>query len=226
MQRSGALKTARKPRRPGRPKADVADLRERVLDAAMACFAKRGIAATPLRAIAQSAQVTPALLHYYFGSKPSLVEALLTERLMPVVGEMRAQLQHAEDDHAALIASFVNTVFALIERHPWFPALWAREVLSDGGALRELIVTRIAPQVPLQFERRFRGAQQRGELNPDLDSRLLVVSLIGLTLFLAASAPIWRRVFQADDIDIDALRRHTLALLDRGISNNSSEQPS
>jgi len=59
--------------------------------------------------------------------------------------------------------------------------------------------------------------QRKGELNPDLDSRLLVVSLIGLTLFLAASAPIWRRVFLADDIDIDTLRRHTLALLDRGI---------
>jgi AcrR family transcriptional regulator len=220
MLRRTPVKNARKPRRPGRPKADVADLRERVLDAAMACFAKHGIGATPLRAIAQAAQVTPALLHYYFGSKPSLVEALVAERLMPVVGEMRAQLQHAEDDDAALIAGFVNTLFALIERHPWFPALWAREVLSDGGALREVIVTRIAPQIPLQFERRFRGAQQRGELNPDLDSRLLVVSLVGLTLFLAASAPIWRRVFQADDIDNDTLRRHTLALLDRGVSNN------
>lgn len=210
-------KATRKPRRPGRPRAAGADLRERVLDAAIACFARHGIAATPLRAIAQAAQVTPALLHYYFGSKPLLVEALIAERLMPVVAEMRGKLHSAEDDSTDLVAGFVNTVFGLIERHPWFPALWAREVLSDGGALRELIVTRIAPQVPQQFEQRFRAAQQRGELNPDLDSRLLVVSLIGLTLFLAASAPIWRRVFQADDIDTDALRRHTLALLDRGI---------
>jgi len=210
-------KSSRKPRRPGRPRAAGADLRERVLDAALACFARDGIAATPLRAIAQAAQVTPALLHYYFGSKPPLIEAVIAERLLPVIGEMRGQLQHAEDDHAALIAGFVNTAFELIARHPWFPPLWAREVLSDGGALRELIVTRIAPQIPKQFEQRFRAAQQRGELNPDLDSRLLVVSLIGLTLFAAASAPIWRRVFQADDIDTEMLRRLTLALLDRGI---------
>jgi AcrR family transcriptional regulator len=212
-------KPARKPRRPGRPRADTADLRERVLDAALTCFAADGIAATPLRAIAQAAQVTPALLHYYFGGKPDLVEAMISERLMPVVAEMRGQLQNADSDSADLVAGFVNAVFGLIERHPWFPPLWAREVLSDGGALRELIVTRVAPDVPKQFEQRFREAQRCGELNPELDSRLLVVSLIGLTLFLAASAPIWRRIFRADDIDTDALRRHTLALLDRGIGN-------
>jgi HlyD family secretion protein len=40
------------------------------------------------------------------------------------------------------------------------------------------------------------------------------VSLIGLTLFTAASAPIWRGMFRADDIDNESLRVHTLALLD------------
>ena len=54
-----------------------------------------------------------------------------------------------------------------------------------------------------------RRRRQRGELNPDLDPRLLVVSLVGLTLFPAAGAPIWRRMFDADDIDADALRDHT-----------------
>ena len=213
-----ARRTTRKPRRPGRPRAATADLRERVLDAALTCFARLGIAATPLRAIAHEAQVTPALLHYYFGSKPLLIEALVAERLMPVVGELRVQLLHGETDSTALIAGFVNTVFAVIERLPWFPPLWAREVLSEGGALRELIISRVAPQLPKALEQHFRNAQRSGELNPELDSRLLVVSLVGLTLFLAASAPIWRRIFDADDIDIDSLRRHTLALLDRGIA--------
>lgn len=216
-----AVRTARskprRPRRPGRPRASGGDPRGLLLDAALARFAADGIAATTLRGVAEAAQVTPALLHYYFGNKAQLVEALVSERLMPVVAEMRAQLRREDADSADLVAGFVNTVFALIERHPWFPPLWAREVLSEGGSLRELLVTRIAPDVPRQFERRFRAAQDNGNLNPDLDSRLLVVSLIGLTLFLAASAPIWRRIFSADDVDIDTLRRHTLALLDRGI---------
>ena len=211
----------RKPRRPGRPLAG-ADLRGRVLDAAITCFTEQGIAVSTLRAVAKAAGVTPALLHYYFGDKPKLVEAVIAERLMPVVAEMRELLARRVGDGVDLTAGFVNTVFELIERHAWFPQLWVREVLCEGGALRELIVTRVAPQIPQQLEQHFRGAQARGELNPDLDSRLLVISLLGLTLFLSASAPIWRRIFKADDIDTDLLRRHTLALLDRGIDGARS----
>jgi hypothetical protein len=44
-----------------------------------------------------------------------------------------------------------------------------------------------------------------------------MVSLIGLTMFPMASAPIWRQLFGADDIDFNDLRRHTLVLLDRGL---------
>ena len=61
------------------------------------------------------------------------------------------------------------------------------------------------------------AAQREGRLNPGLDPRLLVVSLVGLTLFPAAGAPIWRQLFDAQDLDADALSRHTIALLQGGI---------
>ena len=44
-----------------------------------------------------------------------------------------------------------------------------------------------------------------------------MVSLVGLTLFPAAGAPIWRQMFDAGDLDADAMRDHTIALLDRGV---------
>ena len=58
---------------------------------------------------------------------------------------------------------------------------------------------------------------QFGELNPALDPRLLMVSLVGLTLFPAAGAPIWRQIFDAGELGVDDLRGHALALLDRGL---------
>ena len=212
-------KTRRKPaaRKAGRPRGDSPDLRPRLLDAAIACFVRTGIAATSLRAIATEAGVTPALLHYYFGSKEQLVDALVEERILPVVGEMREVMVRSGDDVAALVAGFVGKMGELIGRHPWWPPLWVREVLCEGGMLRELLVTRIATTLPQQMTQRFAAAQARGELNPGLDPRLLFVSLIGLTLFPAAGAPIWRRIFDADDLDGDAQRLHTIALLDRGL---------
>ena len=216
-------------RAPGRPvagrSAGSGDLRGELLDAAIACFVRQGIAATSLRQIARQAGVTPALLHYYFGDKAQLQAALVEEKLMPVLAGLREPLAEAGDDIAALVAGFVAGIGRIAVAHPWLPPLWVREVLCEGGALREVLFDRIGPAVPRMMAQRFAAAQARGEINPDLDPRLLMVSLVGLTLFPVAGAPIWRRLFAADEaalgpvqaLDFDALRRHTLALLDRGL---------
>ncbi|MGN9775683.1 TetR/AcrR family transcriptional regulator [Micromonospora sp. H33] len=54
-------------RRPGNP-----DTREAILVAARAAFAERGFDAASIRSIAAAAQVDPALVHHYFGSKDQL----------------------------------------------------------------------------------------------------------------------------------------------------------
>jgi TetR/AcrR family transcriptional regulator len=217
MARTAASRKSVRPRRPaGRPRGDAPDLRGRVLDAALHRFAAEGIAATSLRAIAVEAGVNPALLHYYFGDKVRLQRAVVEERLMPALAGVREAVQQASDV-AGLVAAFVRGIGDTVARHPWFPALWVREVLCEGGALRDVLFDHVAPQLPQLMAQRFAQAQRDGELNPDLDPRLVVVSLVGLTLFPAASAPIWRRLFAADDIDADTLRDHAVALLDRGL---------
>ena len=205
------------PRRPGRPRADEANQRERLLDAAVVCFAGDGIAATSLRTIALKAGVTPALVHYYFGSKEQLVEAFIAERMTPVAAALRESLLAAGPDPRALMAAFVRGMHDLVARFPWWPALWVREVLNEKGALRDVLLKQIAPQVAQLVAGALADAQKRGELAADLDPRLTMVSLMGLTMMPLAAEHIWRRVFAADDIDRDVLLRHTLALLDHGL---------
>ncbi|MCY1437424.1 HTH-type transcriptional regulator BetI [compost metagenome] len=204
-------------RAPGRPLADAGDLRQRLLDAAVDSFAHRGIHATSLRAIAQQCEVTPALVNYYFGNKERLVDAVVEERLLPLMQGMGERLQQAGDDPHQLVAAFVRGMSANIRQNPWLPPLWVREILCEGGVLRDLLPTRFAPMVPQLLARRFAEAQGRGALNPDVDPRLLVVSLIGLTLLPYASAPLWRNIFNAPEIDDEALIRHTLTLLAQGL---------
>ncbi|ROU07299.1 TetR/AcrR family transcriptional regulator [Lysobacter enzymogenes] len=213
-------KTEAPKRAPGRPAAtDSPDLRERLLDAAIACYARQGIAATSLRAIAAEAGVNPALLHYYFGDKEQLQEAVSTERLFPLIVGLREGLADGGDDVFDLVGRFVANMGRIVETHPWLPSLWVREVLCEGGALRQtLLYDKIGPLLPRMLAARFAEAQAQGRINADLDPRLLMVSLIGLTLFPAASAPIWRHLFGAEDLDPAAQRRHALALLDRGLT--------
>lgn len=217
-------KTKRRERRgPGRPRGETPQQRERLLDAALACYAGSGIGATSLRSIAAEADVTPALVHYYFGSKEQLLDTVVAERFMPVVASLRADLDAAGADARAAAATFVRAIHSAVERHPWLPSLWVREILMEGGALRSVLLESVSPQVPRVLAGRFAGALSGGRLNADLDPRLLVVSLIGLTLFPLAAAPIWRRMFDADDIDGNALLEHTLALVDRGIGETHED---
>ena len=204
-------------RAPGRPLADAPDQRAAALDAALACFVRQGIAATSLRDIAREAGVTPALLHYYFGDRQQLLAAVVAERVMPAFLSVREGLAQAGDDVGEIVAAFVCGVTDAIARHPWWPQLWVREVLCEGGALRDLLVQRIAPDIARLLAGRFAAAQAAGRLNADLDPRLLLPTLVGLTMFPAAGAPIWRQVFDADDLGLDDVRGHALALLDRGL---------
>lgn len=207
------------PRAPGRPAGETILQRECLLDAALSAFSHKGIATSSLRAIASAAGVTPALVNYYFGNKEKLLAAVVEERLLPLLTELGKNLRQAGDEPIELVRGFIQGMRAIVEKHPWLPPLWVREVLCEGGGLRNVLINRIAPLVPQMLAARFAAAQRRGELNPDIDPRLLVVSLIGLTLFPYAAAPIWRGLFAAPELDDEALARHTMALLERGLEN-------
>ncbi|HET6724885.1 MAG TPA: TetR/AcrR family transcriptional regulator [Gammaproteobacteria bacterium] len=206
-------------RRRGRPAAKASiDQRERLLDAAISLFAARGIAATPLNAIAKMARVTPALLHYYFGNRAKLVEAVVEERLMPVVGPVMAAARTIDDaDPRSSLTRLAKNFIGAIAAAPWLPPLWVREILCEGGLLREQLLTRIAPDVANRIRTLVQRGQESGQINPDLDPRLVMISLIGLTVFALAAEPIWRRLPDSADIDMDALTEHVVALLQHGL---------
>ena len=52
------------------------DTRERLLDAAEHLFAHHGIGSTSLRSITAEAETNLASVHYHFGSKEALIEAV------------------------------------------------------------------------------------------------------------------------------------------------------
>lgn len=179
---------------------------------------RRGIAATTLRDIAKEAGITPALLHYYFDDAAGLREAVIAEHLMPVFAQVRETLSaHAQAPLRQLLHAFVDRICAIIQQRPWLPPLWIREVVSEGGSLRELLISKGIPDLANFMRLRFEQEQSAGRLSTALDPRLLMVSLIGLTLFPAAGTPIWRQLFNSDDLDIDDIRQHALALIERGL---------
>src|ERR687898_476376 len=62
------------------PKADQ-ETRERILDAAHTVFLRRGTANSRTQEIAAEAGVNKALVHYYFGTKAALADAIFERAL-------------------------------------------------------------------------------------------------------------------------------------------------
>jgi AcrR family transcriptional regulator len=71
--------------------------REKLLDCAERLFVEHGVEGTSLRSINAEAGLSAAALHYHFGSKQALVEALL-ERQMPLLMGRRRELLDALDE--------------------------------------------------------------------------------------------------------------------------------
>ncbi len=117
----------------------------RIRDAALACFAEAGVAATTVRRVAERAGVSPALVIHHFGSKAALrkacdayVAAFVRERK---TAAMRAgpgldplALLRPEDDRVPLLAYLARV---LAEGSPEVDALVDELVADAEGYLAE-----------------------------------------------------------------------------------------
>jgi AcrR family transcriptional regulator len=119
--RNGVAAPARKrePARsgPGRPEGE-SNLREKILDGAERTFADLGYAGTTLRLVADAANVTQALISYYFGSKHGLFEAAFLRRGVPISDQRLENLEKLQASGKRvhlreLVQAFLSPVLAL-----------------------------------------------------------------------------------------------------------------
>lgn len=212
-----AKSTVAKPRG-RRPSVDDFDLRDHMLDVAMQLFAERGIAATTVAQIAAAAGVTSAMVHYYFTNREQLLDAIVEERLAQVIAFVwRPTAPQIENDPFALVAELVDRFFDVTLRMPWLPSIWLREIVHEGGLLRERMIRRIPLEHVGRFAERIRAAQQAGTLNPALEPAFLFHSIIALVMLPLATAKLWQSARGLPPVDRDVLHRHVRALLGSGL---------
>ncbi|MEM7710683.1 MAG: TetR/AcrR family transcriptional regulator [Pseudomonadota bacterium] len=94
-----------------------ADAKAAILDAAEAAFSEAGFAGAGMKAIALQAGVAQGLLHYHFGNKDGLYEAVIERRALLITGAREALLD--EIDMAA--SDTVPRIFEAFFRPPFGP---------------------------------------------------------------------------------------------------------
>lgn len=173
-----------KERRPGRPRGGAinAEQREHLLTIALTLFAEKGIAETSLNAIARKAEVSAAMLTYYFQSRESLLDTIIAERFLPLRHDIAAIFdQHADDPRTALTL-ILEKMIETAEKHVWFAPLWMQEMASGESVFRQRLKAKHGDNERQKAVAIIQKWQQEGKLNADLEPALLMSSLISLIL--------------------------------------------
>lgn len=209
-------KKRHKARTPGRPSGDT-KIRNRLLETALREFSKHGFRGVSVTTIAKESGATAAMIHYYFGNKQGLYEAVLQHALGPILARLeavRADPPEGEDP----LPRFIRGYMRLLAENPAVPSLIVRDVLSPGGQMRETFLKGFASRGGSGVRDLVKRAQSLGRLRADLDPDLAALSLLSMAVFPFIGRPVAGQVldYSLEPDRIDELAEHTLRLFYQG----------
>lgn len=181
--------------------AHIEARRQQILDAARACFSRKGFHQTTMHDICQEAELSPGAVYRYFPSKEDIIATICSEAdqrnrsLIKAIEERGSTLQVLEE--------LADTFFSLLDN------IAARESMCVDIELWSESLSN--PRIGAVMQRGFenvceplaeivRRAQARGEINPSLDAdataQVLLSFFEGLVLqkALDSSIDVWKYV--------------------------------
>lgn len=186
-------------RGPGRPRRDAGQppTAERVLVAATALFAERGVDGVGMREIADRVGIDVSSVHHHFPTKSGLYEACF-ERVFgaesraldaAVTGLREAGASGPREAVLDALHALVDRFVGFLEDHPETTFLWLRRWLAPGSSAP--LDQAYAQPIYAQVEQALRAAGARGLLDeptPHVTVRSLVWATHGHVTALAALA--------------------------------------
>ena len=172
------------------PKVTEAHLearRQQILDAARACFSRNGFHQTTMQDICRQAELSPGAVYRYFDSKEAIIEATCEEGQRQAAAAFEAA--SGQGDTLKVFGELVDVFYGRMDEAETDDSarmsvqLWG-EALRNPGIDQVMrghwhgILARIKDIIS--------NAQERGEINPDLDAsavaRVLMATYDGLVV--------------------------------------------
>lgn len=182
--------------------------RQRILDAALACFDRTGLHRTTVHDIIAEAGLSTGTIYLYFDGKEAIIEAIAAERHARERALLRTAID--SDDPRASLRTFLDEYFAWltdpdeqrrrrVNVHVWAEAL-------NNPRVHDVIVDGLGPRA--DAARAIRRAQRRGTLPKHVDADAFTRTVLALIQGLVLQQA-WE-----PDLDVTRYKRTALALLD------------
>jgi TetR/AcrR family transcriptional regulator len=195
----------------GPKKAGQAQTAQRILAAAERIFAERGLTGARTEHIAAAAKANKAMLYYYFGSKEQLYRAVL-EHLLEELREAVEAVPQAGGTAQERLLGAVSAYFDFLATHPNYPPLVQRELMRRGPQLGWVVRDYFRP-VHRRLARTIAEGIAGGEFR-QVDAESTVYSIIGMTAFYFAGAPVLSLLTGRDLLQPKAVAARKRAVMD------------
>jgi AcrR family transcriptional regulator len=213
-----------KQRGPGRPAGTHSgEGRDAILAATRELLAERGLPRVTLREVAERADVQPALVNYYFGSK----RGLLREVVRGVAARVRERIA-AEGlrpgDPEERMRHMLRAVASAFAEQPYAPRLLFEQVLfADDESLDEFAKAYALPNLAV-ITQLLQDGRREGVLR-EVDVSFLAPQVIGMLFFFFLSAPLQSRLFEHSEIDAERAARYADSAADLVLHGLALREP-
>src|ERR1700686_4316959 len=169
----------------------------RIVATAEEIFAEQGLAGARMDEIARAAKVNKALLYYYFRSKEELYRFVLETLLSQLRAGVGAKGAGPVSPSKRL-AGVIDNFFDFVQRHPNYPRLVQRVMMSRGSNL-EWIVSEFYRPLHGRLVDLIEEGISTGEFRR-VDTRNTALTVVSIMVFYFAAAPVLSRILGHDPL--------------------------
>lgn len=188
--------------------------RHQILEAAMACFARKGFHSTTMEDIGQEAGLSPGVAYRYFTSKEDIILATIQQSVER--SRRFYETEAEEEDTPSVLEQIIDNELQRLEepgRDIYYKVrvqLWAEAIQNEKVADNARLLRREGLE---QFSTIIQKGQERGQINSNLDAK-------SISLAIAAIHDGFILHWLADpDVDIWQYRTVLMAMV-RGLFNH------
>lgn len=191
------------------------DIKQRILLAAKARFARQGFDGTTVRQICEDAGVNGALISYYFGGKENLFYTLF-ENFFPIASY--SELDSVTNDPVEGIKLITREVTAFRMREPLMTVIIQQEILVNSPRL-----SRIREYASPPWRKLKEWIEQGKEAGifrcRSIDNAFM--SVLGALLYYRNSSEYWEPLLTHDSGDIEQLTEELTGFILGGLQGNA-----
>jgi AcrR family transcriptional regulator len=166
----------------------------RIVATAEQIFAEQGLAGARMDEIARAAKVNKALLYYYFRSKEELYRFVL----QTLLSQLRRRVDPPDASPRERLTAMIDHFFDFVQRHPNYPRLVQRVMMSRGPNMEWIVSQFYRPQHG-RLVRLIEEGISTGEFRR-VDARNAALTVVSVMVFYFSAAPVLSRILGHDPL--------------------------